>query len=445
MATVDPRIAQEDAELLAARNKDLEQEALTKFSIEPRPAIRPSSAGGNFEQPSMLENVGKWVQALPRNIGVGLMDAAVNTADAMGSAMHSDKPAEGGDNSLVDALAESNPYTSLVKPAVLNFRNELAKGSGTSDEVTQAIAQYAVPFMGYAKLVGGLKGASALGTAGRVAGADAATAATVLAPHDPRFADLMQLGKHVEGKFGTAMNTIAPDGSLLNAYIDYMTNRDNESEAEGRFKNVVDNLGLTAATSALVKTAATVLKGGREAIHSLPEAASKTRMAPANQVGEVGVRVNPSTRPNYVQIAVNGKPLVELPAGTERDLVEHLNAVHSNTPVKAALTSGENRTHQITRTNNASGESSASLEAISRSSQEKANGQHRAVINEDGTVIPLIGVDSVDATAKPGQVIVQRGVGADEWTVLDRGGVPSSQLKGRINAAMSQLNKVGEK
>lgn len=89
--------------------------------------------------------------------------------------------------------------------------------------------------------------------------------------------------------------------------------------------------------------------------------------------------------------------------------------------------------------NNASGESSASVEAVNRVAAEKAAGQERYVINQDGTVIPLVGVDAVDASAKPGQVIVQKGVGAEKYTILDRGGLPAASARGRVNAALSSL------
>jgi hypothetical protein len=89
--------------------------------------------------------------------------------------------------------------------------------------------------------------------------------------------------------------------------------------------------------------------------------------------------------------------------------------------------------------NNASGESSASLEAQSRVAQEAANGQHRYSIDPDGNVTPLRGVDSVDATAPPGHVIVQRGVGAQPYSVLDRGGLPASHANGLVARAAGNL------
>lgn len=72
---------------------------------------------------------------------------------------------------------------------------------------------------------------------------------------------------------------------------------------------------------------------------------------------------------------------------------------------------------------NASGESAASLEAQSRLASEKAKGQTRYRIDvRNGTVVPLIGVDAVDTHARDGQIIVQKNVGANTWTVLSTGG-----------------------
>lgn len=88
-------------------------------------------------------------------------------------------------------------------------------------------------------------------------------------------------------------------------------------------------------------------------------------------------------------------------------------------------------------TNNASGESSASAEAISRVAQEKAAGQTRHVIDEDGRASPLVGVDAADAVARPGTIIVQKGVGAEPVTILDRGGLPLAQAHGLLARAQA--------
>jgi len=88
-----------------------------------------------------------------------------------------------------------------------------------------------------------------------------------------------------------------------------------------------------------------------------------------------------------------------------------------------------------TSENNASGESPASLEAIRRLRAERENKQDRYTIDPDGNVSPLRTVDSVDAKAQPGHVIVQRGIGADDFTVLDRGGLPVAHARGLLNRA----------
>ena len=78
--------------------------------------------------------------------------------------------------------------------------------------------------------------------------------------------------------------------------------------------------------------------------------------------------------------------------------------------------------------NNASGESSASLEAQSRLASETAKGQNRVRVKANGEVEPIIGVDAVDAKAYPGEVILQKGIGKEEWTVLDsKGDVPRAK------------------
>src|SRR5574337_662938 len=87
--------------------------------------------------------------------------------------------------------------------------------------------------------------------------------------------------------------------------------------------------------------------------------------------------------------------------------------------------------------NNASGESSASLEAQRRVADERATGRTRAVIRRNGTVEPLVGVDAVDTHARAGEVYVQRGIGRrpDEWTILSHGDDMNR------DAAMDKVNK----
>jgi len=71
---------------------------------------------------------------------------------------------------------------------------------------------------------------------------------------------------------------------------------------------------------------------------------------------------------------------------------------------------------------NASGESAASLEAQGRLREERALGRRRYVVDtRTGQVRPLVGVDAVDTNASADQIIVQRNVGATDWTVMSAG------------------------
>jgi hypothetical protein len=92
----------------------------------------------------------------------------------------------------------------------------------------------------------------------------------------------------------------------------------------------------------------------------------------------------------------------------------------------------------MTRTaNNASGESSASLEAINRTRREQASGQDRFLIDPDGKMWPVRGVEAADATAPKGSIIVQKGVGGSPYTILDRGGLPRAHANGLLNRALA--------
>jgi hypothetical protein len=94
---------------------------------------------------------------------------------------------------------------------------------------------------------------------------------------------------------------------------------------------------------------------------------------------------------------------------------------------------------------NASGESAASLEAQGRLREEKALGRRRYVLDtRSGQVRPLVGVDAVDTNASAGQIIVQRNVGADTWTVMSAGpgvtrnGAMAAVGRGQATGALAQ-------
>jgi hypothetical protein len=95
------------------------------------------------------------------------------------------------------------------------------------------------------------------------------------------------------------------------------------------------------------------------------------------------------------------------------------------------------RTQPGRTTNNASGESSASVEAINRDRIERAQGQDRFLVDPDGKLWPLRGVDAVDFKPQKGSIVIQKGVGAEPYTILDRGGLPQSHARGLLNRALA--------
>lgn len=89
--------------------------------------------------------------------------------------------------------------------------------------------------------------------------------------------------------------------------------------------------------------------------------------------------------------------------------------------------------------NNASAESPASLEAVNRTAQEAQQGRTRFMVDPDGNVTPIPGVEAADAKAPKGGLVIQRGGGGEPFTILDRGGLPQSHAKGLLNRAITKL------
>lgn len=197
------------------------------------------------------------------DIGAGVVTAVANTGDAIGSAATSSgkglamaEDPEHADDAKEGSLPTS-PIWDHAKGAILDFRDAVAvKDPTLADNLLQSGAQLAVPFAGYSRALAGVHGFA------KIAAAGAITDATALGPHDPRMADLIALGRHVEGKLGDTLRALAPDGSAVNAYINYLGDRANETEAEGRFKNVLDGFGANAILTPLLHAAASGLKWG---------------------------------------------------------------------------------------------------------------------------------------------------------------------------------------
>jgi len=91
--------------------------------------------------------------------------------------------------------------------------------------------------------------------------------------------------------------------------------------------------------------------------------------------------------------------------------------------------------------NNASGESSASLEAQSRLKSEAAKGETRYKINtRTGEYTPLNTVDAVDTRARANEMVVKMGPNG-KVEIIDQGSVEKNATEGAINRFKQKLEK----
>lgn len=202
------------------------------------------------------EQWGTAAKRLGQDVAAGGAQAVANTMDtvkSMGS------PADPNDPANLPT-----PIWDHAKNAILDFRDAVAvQDPNIVDRLAQPAAQLAIPFAGYSRALGAIHGFA------NMVAASAVTDATALGPHDNRLADVIALGRHTEGKLGEVLRTLAPDGGALNAYITYLADKNNESEAEGRFKNVLDGFGANLITAPLIAAAASVLKQGTAGLRYL--------------------------------------------------------------------------------------------------------------------------------------------------------------------------------
>ncbi len=214
---------------------------------------------------SAADTLGEGYAGATQGAAVGVVPGAEQNAEAARKATSAQLPL--------------SPIFDHARNAVMDFRDAVAvKDPTLADNLTQSVAQLAIPFMGYSRVLSGLHGFADAVTSG------ALTDSTALSPHAMRFADLIQLGRHTEGKLGAALRALAPDGSAQEAYLRYLTDRKNETEAEGRFKNVLDGFGANLVVTPLLGAAASVLKQGPEAIGRLIDYG----LTNAGELGPVG-------------------------------------------------------------------------------------------------------------------------------------------------------------
>lgn len=230
-----------------------------------------------------------------RDVVAGAMTGATNIADTGLSAVKN-MPDTGNPLATVAKQAANltSPIWDHARGAILDFRDAVAVHDPTlADNLVQAGAQLAIPFAGYSRALAGVHGFANMVLSG------VATDASALGPHDPRMADLIALGRHTEGKLGEALRAMSPDGSAQNAYVNYLTaghagatpeqRAQEESEAEGRFRNVLDGFGANLIMTPLLHAAASGLKWGTAGLRYAVEngVGSAGDLMPTNQRGQV--------------------------------------------------------------------------------------------------------------------------------------------------------------
>jgi hypothetical protein len=192
------------------------------------------------------------------DITTGFVEAKANQASAavsgVAKAVGADIPQA---NVGIQSLSEK--YPDMMK-SYFDIGEYYERGAKPEDDITVGMTQFAVPFLGWLKAAGGLQGATKGVQIAKAAGAEAVAAASAFDPQEGRVADLVQMGRELDGRFGDFMRRISPDGSLVGRYIDYMTNREDEGKWEGRFKNAVDSVVTTAAVAAFIKGAGVAYK-----------------------------------------------------------------------------------------------------------------------------------------------------------------------------------------
>ena len=285
-------------------------------STAPAPAASPSwldhviSFADNYS--SVFGQHGK--DRLARQYAAGAVNATVNMADAT---IRPNTPEERAKNGTPnDGPDIYTPIYEAARGALLNVRDALAlKDPNIPEHLAYGLGQFTGPFAMFSRVIGSLGGLAELTGGGeaatasfaaraankatsvaKFAAADTGTNATANAPHDPRMADIVSTGLHAESKFVDLLKQV-PGFDGVRSYIDHLADRSNESEADGRWKNVVDGWGVGAAFGGLLETAGGVFKAARGVMHTAADnnIGAMSDLAPKPQSGATGdaVPANP--------------------------------------------------------------------------------------------------------------------------------------------------------
>lgn len=283
--TTDPEVDDYQRAREAARRKDQAVGVLKQLQ----------DAKGAY-MGAMVESTGKaaeWFSNLPANGLVAMYDAVRNTGETLVDALQggaaefdrkdaaessqasgaAEKPSlmEQRDQRIAEIVQQNKGMDlDAIAPEFMreadNLRHRIAP-TGTADVFTQKALQFAVPFAGTMRMLGSASFTTAMG-------ADALVSSTVWDPHESRFADLLM--------------EVAPDGSLNNTVIDYLASDPQDSDATGRFKNVLDSQLAGLVVAGFIKAGAGTLKAARDGT-----LLAAPKVGPAAERGAVGDLARP--------------------------------------------------------------------------------------------------------------------------------------------------------
>lgn len=192
-------------------------------------------------------------------LAAGLGSKAANDGVQKDTEQRAEKPVDSSAADLEDLFPE-------FINSVDKIRSKWGQGDNAGDVAIQKIIQFAAPWGVALKVFGGLEKTTSIPTAlmntAKMVGADAVSA-SLFDPHEARLADVMK--------------SFSPDGYLLNKYIDYLASDPSDTDAEGRFKNVVDNFVLGTPLAALGEGFALTRAAWPEIKESLKEGATSLK------------------------------------------------------------------------------------------------------------------------------------------------------------------------
>lgn len=195
----------------------------------------PDDEGGGFTDTAY---------AVAADVGEGLLEAP---RQVLGGARDAWQEAAEGLESLATWLGDATGLRPFSGFASADERPlpEVGDADSTTGGMVRGISQFLTGFLPVAKAMKVGSAATALGQFGRASAAGAVADATVFDPHEERLSDLVE---------------VYPE--LRNPVTGYLSADPADSEAEGRFKNAIEGLGLGTVAEGMFQAVRT-LKAGR--------------------------------------------------------------------------------------------------------------------------------------------------------------------------------------